>query len=97
MDKPKAIVIDDNEIDGTPSPKAQEIKAALKEAGYEIEEDEAVILSAVKPDLIEELTPVPKVSVPKRIPWKRRYPKVCRNEPCGCGSGNKFKKCCLRK
>ena len=28
----------------------------------------------------------------------RRNPQsVGRNEPCGCGSGNKFKKCCLAK
>jgi len=25
----------------------------------------------------------------------RRPPKVGRNEPCPCGSGKKFKKCCL--
>jgi uncharacterized protein len=26
----------------------------------------------------------------------RKPPKVGRNEPCPCGSGKKFKKCCLR-
>lgn len=26
----------------------------------------------------------------------RRPPKVGRNEPCLCGSGKKFKKCCLK-
>lgn len=26
-----------------------------------------------------------------------RSPKVGRNEPCPCGSGKKFKKCCLSK
>lgn len=26
---------------------------------------------------------------------RRPYPKVGRNEPCPCGSGKKFKKCCL--
>jgi uncharacterized protein YecA (UPF0149 family) len=30
-------------------------------------------------------------------PWKRKAPKVGRNEPCPCGSGKKFKKCCLNK
>ncbi|MBC8391880.1 MAG: SEC-C domain-containing protein, partial [Deltaproteobacteria bacterium] len=24
-------------------------------------------------------------------------PKVGRNDPCPCGSGKKFKKCCLKK
>ncbi len=27
----------------------------------------------------------------------RDYPKIGRNEPCPCGSGKKFKKCCLDK
>ncbi len=31
------------------------------------------------------------------IPFKREEPKIGRNEPCPCGSGKKYKKCCLRK
>ena len=30
-------------------------------------------------------------------PVKREGPKVGRNDPCPCGSGKKFKKCCLNK
>ena len=26
---------------------------------------------------------------------ERRVPKIGRNEPCPCGSGKKFKKCCV--
>jgi SEC-C motif-containing protein len=29
-------------------------------------------------------------------PYRREEPKVGRNEPCPCGSGKKFKKCCAR-
>ena len=29
--------------------------------------------------------------------FKRKAPKVGRNDPCPCGSGKKFKKCCLKK
>ena len=29
-------------------------------------------------------------------PIKRTAPKVGRNDPCPCGSGKKFKKCCLQ-
>lgn len=29
--------------------------------------------------------------------YKRDYPKTGRNEPCPCGSGNKYKKCCKGK
>jgi len=31
------------------------------------------------------------------LPFKREVPKVGRNEPCPCGSGKKYKKCCLKK
>ena len=27
-------------------------------------------------------------------PWRRETPKTGRNDPCPCGSGKKFKKCC---
>ncbi|MDR9437783.1 MAG: SEC-C metal-binding domain-containing protein [Thiohalophilus sp.] len=30
-------------------------------------------------------------------PWQRQSPKVGRNDPCPCGSGKKYKKCCLNK
>ena len=33
----------------------------------------------------------------KDIPYKRTEPKVNRNATCPCGSGKKFKKCCLIK
>nr|MBC8146823.1 SEC-C domain-containing protein [Bacteroidota bacterium] len=29
--------------------------------------------------------------------YKRECPKVGRNKPCPCGSGKKYKKCCLKK
>lgn len=32
---------------------------------------------------------------PTRRQMSRNPPKVGRNEPCPCGSGRKFKKCCL--
>jgi SEC-C motif-containing protein len=28
------------------------------------------------------------------VPYVRMQPKVGRNDPCTCGSGRKFKKCC---
>ncbi|MFH1868060.1 MAG: preprotein translocase subunit SecA [Candidatus Omnitrophota bacterium] len=36
--------------------------------------------------------PVPDFEAPK--PFKREEPKVGRNDPCSCGSGKKYKKCC---
>jgi len=31
---------------------------------------------------------------PKQTPTERSQPKIGRNEPCPCGSGKKYKKCC---
>lgn len=31
------------------------------------------------------------------VPFKRESPKIGRNDPCPCGSGKKYKKCCLNK
>lgn len=37
----------------------------------------------------------PWLSHPYEGPFERETPKVGRNDPCPCGSGKKFKKCCL--
>lgn len=49
----------------------------------------------------KEETPLPPVRPPLAEPplsWpetvRREYPKVGRNDPCPCGSGKKYKKCC---
>jgi uncharacterized protein YecA (UPF0149 family) len=34
---------------------------------------------------------------PAPQPIRRENPPVGRNDPCPCGSGKKFKKCCLKK
>lgn len=34
---------------------------------------------------------------PFGIPYERKTPKVGRNEECPCGSGKKYKKCCIMK
>ena len=31
------------------------------------------------------------------IPYTSKQNKIGRNEPCPCGSGKKYKKCCLNK
>jgi hypothetical protein len=39
--------------------------------------------------------PVP-AGGPKRAPDRRQAPKLGRNDPCFCGSGRKYKHCCLK-
>jgi uncharacterized protein len=34
-------------------------------------------------------------SIPARVPMRREEPKIGRNEPCPCGSGRKYKHCCM--
>jgi hypothetical protein len=40
------------------------------------------------------LPPKPHLSLPRQPEWRQ---KVGRNDPCPCGSGKKFKKCCGRQ
>ncbi len=44
-------------------------------------------------DLMDSVTDIPQQS--KIETFKRNTPKVGRNDPCPCGSGKKYKKCCL--
>lgn len=39
----------------------------------------------------------PKMKQTGNLPIVRDEPKIGRNDPCPCGSGKKYKKCCLRK
>lgn len=34
--------------------------------------------------------------IQKTQPWTRKFEKVGRNDSCPCGSGKKYKKCCMR-
>ena len=40
------------------------------------------------------LSPMPRLTLPRQ---PERKQKVGRNDPCPCGSGKKFKKCCGRR
>lgn len=82
--------------------------AAADVVGYLNEaEDERDILSAGKASELEDGTfltvnlldaRVILGKVPfKTMPIRRTERKIGRNEPCECGSGRKYKKCCLSK
>lgn len=59
---------------------------------------EPVTASMVKEKYIRQAEKIikPMKLVPTETQLNRTPPKVGRNEPCPCGSGIKFKKCCLR-
>jgi len=68
--------------------KAEEMNAICNEHGWQfivgIEPDKTEDISDVKKLLAYQFTTVPKQ-------------KVGRNDPCPCGSGKKYKKCCINK
>jgi uncharacterized protein YecA (UPF0149 family) len=39
----------------------------------------------------------PKMKQVDNLPIERNEPIIGRNDPCPCGSGKKYKKCCLMK
>ena len=49
-------------------------------------------VEAVKPKYLASLRADGSV---KGTPFKKNYTDVGRNDPCPCGSGKKFKKCCM--
>jgi SWIM/SEC-C metal-binding protein len=68
--------------------KAEEIIALCDERGWKV-------IVGIEPDKPEDLSDLERlINPPSPISSK---PKVGRNDPCPCGSGLKFKKCCLRK
>ncbi len=46
----------------------------------------------IEPDKPEDITDLDRVLNPPAV--QRTEPKVGRNDPCPCGSGKKYKKCC---
>jgi len=56
------------------------------------QENEIQVLVGVEPDKTEDISDVERILAPP-VP-ALAGPKVGRNDPCPCGSGKKFKKCC---
>jgi SWIM/SEC-C metal-binding protein len=52
------------------------------------------VIVGVEPDQPEDVTDLRKLDEPEAF-TVRREPLPGRNTPCPCGSGAKFKKCCL--
>ncbi|MDI6752648.1 MAG: SEC-C metal-binding domain-containing protein [bacterium] len=67
--------------------RAEEILALCNEHGWQ-----AIV--GVEPDKPEDISNVERLLNPPE-PVKAQV-KVGRNEPCPCGSGKKYKKCCGR-
>jgi hypothetical protein len=57
---------------------------------YQPDDERLKKLMDEHPEVVREMR-IP----PTKKQMSRRPPKIGRNEPCPCGSGKKFKKCCL--
>jgi len=68
--------------------RAEEIIALCNDRGWEV-------IAGIEPNKPEDISDVERLLNP-HIPI-RGEPKIGRNDPCPCGSGLKFKKCCLKK
>lgn len=57
---------------------------------------DAVEDSTITVEAMDSADSAPQISVELPITFRRMDPKVGRNDPCPCGSGKKYKKCCGR-
>ena len=53
------------------------------------------LIVGVEPDKPEDITDVLKLLTPERFTVRRQEPAIGRNDRCPCGSGRKYKHCCL--
>ncbi len=68
--------------------RAQEVMDFCQEHGIQ-----AIV--GLEPDKAEDISDVERALVARQP--KTAPPKIGRNDPCPCGSGQKFKKCCERR
>jgi len=66
--------------------RVDKLNEAVQEAKANQEVDDAIVGSS---------TPVLRGWLPKTRPLVRDTKKVQRNDPCPCGSGKKYKNCCM--
>ena len=61
---------------------------------YDISVDDGLVWEG---NLLVSTTPNIKIMYNEKRIWKEKIKGVGRNHKCVCGSGKKFKKCCLNK
>jgi SWIM/SEC-C metal-binding protein len=57
------------------------------------QENGIAVMVGLEPDKPEDITDIERAVAAREPP--RIVPKIGRNDPCPCGSGKKFKKCCI--
>jgi len=64
--------------------RAEEIASIFDKNGW-------IFILGIEPDKPEDISDLEKLLNP---PKPDQYVKIGRNDPCPCGSGKKYKKCC---
>jgi SWIM/SEC-C metal-binding protein len=64
-----------------------------REVSERCEEIGASFIVGIEPDRPEDISDLERFLGAPAV--RRLQPKIGRNEPCPCGSGKKYKKCCL--
>jgi SWIM/SEC-C metal-binding protein len=72
--------------------RVQTEERAMRVAEF-CQENEVEVIVGIEPDKAEDLTDIER-ALAAREP-ARATPKIGRNDPCPCGTGKKFKKCCF--
>jgi hypothetical protein len=74
---------------------------AIEKALYILDNENDIVPESswlIELDLLKDLPELPPpVVIGGDTTMRRSIPKLGRNEPCHCGSGKKYKKCCYRK
>ena len=64
--------------------RAMQVSSIFEENGWQF-------ILGIEPDKSEDISDLEKLLNP---PPPTRTQKISRNDPCSCGSGKKYKKCC---
>lgn len=86
-----------NEFDEMDAKKGLEILEREIAKGKSLEEACKSIPEALIPSVLNLLRPNIMGNTSRVETYRRKEKKVSRNAPCPCGSGKKYKRCCLRK
>lgn len=98
----------DVSTDGIETPSADQLPASMRQIAHEVlktlkpdyschvqmPKDDGVVMLGAGIYQGSEAPPVPEHNLPKNRPAVAGV-KIGRNDPCPCGSGQKYKKCCI--
>jgi preprotein translocase subunit SecA len=83
------------EADPEDPPDPEEVESAVRDIVEAAVEIDAENRKNPPDDHLEPAGPASWFTPSPTAPIRREAPKLGRNDPCPCGSGKKYKKCCM--